>query len=375
METIKGLINASGTITGKIMQGGVSAPEQLIFLNRRGFPDVGRGDRLYIAKDENAAYRYDEGNSEYVLLNDFYYSRAETDAMLESLGQSSFSGDYNDLLNKPVIPAVENNLESSAEDSALSANQGRILKESVDNTENSLKSETAVNRTSVGMQCRNQLENTNAGKTVNGVTFTVNDDKSVTVNGTASGDAVFSINDAVKLSSGPKFRLTGCPAGGSDSGYFLSLGNNKDYGEGIVFAGSSDALVCSITVKSGCSVNNITFYPMICYSEITDTAYEKYSPSLNTIVQSKQNSVRVWITDGYSLNIGSRNLIEILGMALVGVKHRHYVKLLRSGNEVFVMAEDKGGSNYGVDYEYTINNNVLTITNKGCYGHWLLILY
>lgn len=279
-----------------------------------------------------------------------------------------FSGSYNDLTDTPII---DSELSGVSENSV----QNKVIKSAIDTN----KQNCIINKTSIGTQCKNMLENVAETATVNGVTFTVNDDKSVTVNGTASGDAVFSINDAVngavKFHAGENFRLTGCPIGGSGSSYYLSFGNNKDYGEGIIFEGTDEKIGCEIIIKSGCSVNNITFYPMICYSEIIDTAYEKYSPSLNTIVQSKQNSVRVWITDGYSLNIGSRNLIEILGMSLVGVKHRHYVKLLRAGNEVFVMAEDKGGSDVGVNYEYTINNNVLTITNKGSYGHWLLILY
>lgn len=65
-----GLVSAGGTVSGKVKAVGAS-PAELIFSNRLEFPNVGREDRLYIAVDENTAYRFDSVQNIYVRLNDF----------------------------------------------------------------------------------------------------------------------------------------------------------------------------------------------------------------------------------------------------------------------------------------------------------------
>ena len=65
-----GLVSAGGTVSGKVKAVGAS-PAELIFSNRLEFPNVGREDRLYIAVDENTAYRFDPAQNIYVRLNDF----------------------------------------------------------------------------------------------------------------------------------------------------------------------------------------------------------------------------------------------------------------------------------------------------------------
>ena len=71
MATISGKVYGGGTVSGK-----VKVPEQviateLVFENRFEFPNVGRKDRLYIATDENAAYRFDVSQNIYIKLNDY----------------------------------------------------------------------------------------------------------------------------------------------------------------------------------------------------------------------------------------------------------------------------------------------------------------
>ena len=57
-----------------------------------------------------------------------------------------------------------------------------VTKEYVD----PIKSQAAINRTTLGTQCKNLFKVTVVSQTAYGVTFTVNADKSITVNGIAT---------------------------------------------------------------------------------------------------------------------------------------------------------------------------------------------
>ena len=57
---------------------------------------------------------------------------ANTYATKASLSAVATSGSYNDLANKPTIPSVVDNLTSTSSANALSANQGKILKDLID---------------------------------------------------------------------------------------------------------------------------------------------------------------------------------------------------------------------------------------------------
>lgn len=70
MGRISGRIRAAGNISGNIREtagisGQIARPKtvcvkELYFANHYEFPAIGDGDKLYIATDENAQYRYDE---------------------------------------------------------------------------------------------------------------------------------------------------------------------------------------------------------------------------------------------------------------------------------------------------------------------------
>ncbi len=124
-----------------------------------------------------------------------------------------------------------------------------------------------------------------AGKTygMNGVNFTVNDNGSVTVNGTATEDILFPIMVWPSASNGVHtVTLSGSPQGASATTYCLRLtkGENLDdiyeeYGESVTVE-QVNLLGCRIhiVVKSGIAINT-TFYPML---EFGETASEFVSP-------------------------------------------------------------------------------------------------
>lgn len=106
---------------------------------------------------------------------------------------------------------------------------------------------------------------TETTKTANGVTFTVNSDGSVTVNGTATSDADFMLLRGPIQSYSESYFLSGCPTGGSDTTYYISEGftTSKDTGNGVVFNNLPSDQAWRIVIKSGTTVNNLVFRPML----------------------------------------------------------------------------------------------------------------
>lgn len=102
-------------------------------------------------------------------------------------------------------------------------------------------------------------------KTANGVTFTVNSDGSVTVNGTATSDADFMLLRGPIQSYSESYFLSGCPTGGSDTTYYISesFTASKDTGNGVVLNNLPSDQAWRIVIKSGTTVNNLVFRPML----------------------------------------------------------------------------------------------------------------
>ena len=114
--------------------------------------------------------------------------------------------------------------------------------------------------------------------------FTVNGDGSITVNGTFNGQTFFYLNDDTKLKDTARFkglatsRLWGCPEGGSDTTYFLTLRRISpdnywsDLGSGID-VGTIDAtynIQIFIEIRANTTVSNKTFYPSFTLKSIYD---------------------------------------------------------------------------------------------------------
>ena len=162
----------------------------------------------------------------------------------------------------------------------------------------------------------NLLKNKATTQTINGVTFTVNTDGSIKVNGTATATVVNSINLAIKskLKENEKYILSGCPSGGAINKYKLdfrtvtaSLSTDaiyNDIGEGVEFTltsaqYSSYELGVSIRIENGFTVNNLTFYPMLIEAKYAGIPYRPYN----------QQSIQNQINDITGVT-GVRNLLE-----------------------------------------------------------------
>lgn len=136
---------------------------------------------------------------------------------------------------------------------------------------------------------KNLLKNTATSQTINGVTFTVNEDGSVTADGTATATcqlyydftANISVNDLI---------LSGCPSGGTFSNYWLTLSdrtepkNYIDYGNGVecsLVKGHTYRVV--FVIYNGQTISNFKFYPMIRFASDPDDTYEPYKETTATI--------------------------------------------------------------------------------------------
>lgn len=142
---------------------------------------------------------------------------------------------------------------------------------------------------------KNLLKITASSQTIRGVTFTVNDDQTVTVNGTndGTGASTFVIvpnAQAITIPDG-NYILSGCPADGGGSAasapfdlrwYMYSPGKSAyDSGNGasIEKSGNGTDSNIAIVVKTGQTADNITFRPMLRRAEITDDTYVPYAPT------------------------------------------------------------------------------------------------
>lgn len=146
---------------------------------------------------------------------------------------------------------------------------------------------------------KNLLKITRTSQTIRNVTFTVNDDGTVSVDGTnnTSSSAVFHL-DVLSADTASNYNgciLTGCPQGGSTSTYRLTLQLNSgaftsyasDIGNGATIhdVPASDCRVV-ITVYPGVTVSNLIFKPMICTAESYAISPKSvpYRPSYDELV-------------------------------------------------------------------------------------------
>ena len=149
---------------------------------------------------------------------------------------------------------------------------------------------------------KNLLNNTAKTQTINGVTFTVNDDGSVTVNGTATAFTYYIMKSNFTVPANTI--LSGCPSGGhASSGYTLvmtfdGLATRVDTGNGVALHTEDMACKsCYIQIAPGVTVTDITFYPMLRLDYIEDDTYEPYiEPKTLPTSASKAKVIKDGIT-------------------------------------------------------------------------------
>ena len=147
---------------------------------------------------------------------------------------------------------------------------------------------------------KNKLENNANTTTINGITFTKNEDGTISVNGTATANAVLDIgrNLTNEFNKGT-YIASGCPLNGSSSTYQITLFKTLnetitslggDFGNGLVVSIDETCYLWErIIIYNGQTINNLIFKPMITSGSVA-TSYEPYgvmpSPDFPSPIES-----------------------------------------------------------------------------------------
>ena len=129
-----------------------------------------------------------------------------------------------------------------------------------------------------------------------GLTYTVSADGIITVNGTASAESTFTFANKTRLIEagwlryvGKEIIVNGCPSGGSDSTYDISVARIMsdsnfayDYGSGCTFtlkdfSSETGTIYLRVRIRNGVTCNNLVFKPMARFSSDTDDTFVPYA--------------------------------------------------------------------------------------------------
>lgn len=149
---------------------------------------------------------------------------------------------------------------------------------------------------------KNLMINEGKNETINGVTFTVNEDGSITANGTATAEIYYSLalrasGEPMKgLKVGEKYILSGDDAPNTEHYVFLNyfigttLSNGISTNNGEVkftVPSGKEYISYGICIRNGKTVNNKVFYPMIRLASDTDSTYAPYAMTNKELTEKK----------------------------------------------------------------------------------------
>lgn len=230
--------------------------------------------------------------------------------------------------------------------------------------------------------CTNLLNPTLKTSSQNGITCTNNGDGTYTLNGTASDNAVFILQSNIEIASG-KYKLTGCPQGGSTTSFKLDFeykGNSTgiDYGNGSIINKTSNDIFkyLRIVVYTGAILNNAVFKPMLTTN--LSATYNDFVPytgntgRLNADVALLKNNLDNTINK-YFINTKETIYIPLNTMLLIyetAFDMGTYVVRSEHGNKMFIHAL-KENSKVNIELANTGN---LKITNTASIGGDILTI-
>ena len=136
---------------------------------------------------------------------------------------------------------------------------------------------------------KNLFNNIATSQTKHGIVFTINADKSIYANGTATSTNALALNQ-VYLEKEKTYFLSGCPSGGGSGKYTLSINTTgtttrlaTDAGSGVSYTPTeSGTYDISIGYWYGFNLNNLLFKPQIEVGS-TATTYEEHQEKSYTI--------------------------------------------------------------------------------------------
>ena len=212
---------------------------------------------------------------------------------------------------------------------------------------------------------KNLLNATLQTTTLNGVTCTNNGDGTYTLNGTATSDALFHIGYFI-FEKDTKYKIAGCPQGGSLSTYRLDgfLTVNSDTGNGVVYSGDGNKKKVRIIVFNGTTVNNLLFKPMIT-TDLTVT-YDDFEPYHEQTATLPYTLNAIPVSLGGNVTIGGQQYIADYVDVERGKLVRMVEKKVFNGTEGWGLNERSENRN-GVFYAYVNANIAGALCDKAIY--------
>lgn len=225
--------------------------------------------------------------------------------------------------------------------------------------------QAAINRSTLGFQRKNLLPNRGTTKTTNGVTFTVNDDKSITINGTATASADFNVagwygsTTAVVSAIGKHVVSMGNISGSGIDVYFLNVSTtltklSTDTGY-VNVTDTTPITGVLIRIPANTTIDNLTVYPMLRYAEITDNTYEPYVDDVNVRLLSLETDVQSSAT----WNLISTDYTTVADYAAALPAGRH-TAFWRSAYDTHITDMPSGAGNLFLDI-YKYSNSTIRI--------------
>lgn len=217
-------------------------------------------------------------------------------AATETINKKDNEQDEDIKANKESIKEIQAENERLREDIKSIATIGEASGENIhieDSSNARCEIEIGGNQKQETREGYNQLKNEGTTQTLNNVTITKKEDETLVVNGTATEDFTFSIKRNIELEDGEQYKLSGCPNGGAEKKYALTINQyyenqshfGQDYGDGVNFTYNGSLPINNniyIRLFKGITYNNLIFKPMIVKGT-EQKPYEQYgaSPSLD----------------------------------------------------------------------------------------------
>ena len=194
-------------------------------------------------------------------------------------------------------------------------------------------------------------------ETKNGITYKINEDCSITLNGTATEYTSFSLLD-VSLKAG-EYLFTDDKKGKTDNlgrHYFLQLigGSNPSSLNGTLTINDTTDYVLYMVTEINQNLNNVTLYPMI-HEGTEDKPYEQYGTSPSPDYPSEIETVN----DSVKIDVVNKNLLDMSEIST-------YKNCNIINNEIKTSALNSDYITFGFDFKksLTLKNNEYVVVFK-----------
>lgn len=223
---------------------------------------------------------------------------------------------------------------------------------------------------------------------INGLTFTVNNDGSVTVTGTASANTAFAVTPQMVGGTNKKYLFAGCPSGGSTTSYMFgsNVDGAYDTGAGYIHQIGGSTQRFSVRIYGGYAISgSLTFKPITrdcsliypegvpstvaeCVQKCPDILkYDAYGYSLvdTTVEGAESKGVNIWDEEyvfgqlrgmGSATSLQSKNYIEV-------EPNTAYYLYIGETSQVFVSEYDENYNGLSLTYANVANSSWTTKAN------------